>query len=250
MIDTMRGKAALLGIALMVLCAAVIGNVTAETPEESGDKLIHVSGTGKVTTTPDQAIIVLAVEIENADAKVAQQQNAQKMDAVTNALKNAGIPAKDIRTAGYNIMPVTEIDDKPLATSRVKFYRVTNNLEITLHDVDRAGEIVDIAVANGANRVDRLMLTLSDEKQQQFRSEALTAAVKQARSDADAVVAALGKTVVDVKEVNVGSNYIPMAYDNRYLAATDMAKGASVPTPVEIGEIDVTATVSIAYIIA
>ena len=72
MIDTMRGKAALLGIALMVLCAAVIGNVTAETPEESGDKLIHVSGTGKVTTTPDQAIIVLAVEIENADAKVAQ----------------------------------------------------------------------------------------------------------------------------------------------------------------------------------
>ena len=29
MIDTMRGKAALLGIALMVLCAAVIGNVTA-----------------------------------------------------------------------------------------------------------------------------------------------------------------------------------------------------------------------------
>jgi len=29
-----------------------------------------------------------------------------------------------------------------------------------------------------------------------------------------------------------------------------MAKGASAPTPVEIGEIDVTATVSIAYIIA
>ncbi len=247
----MRGKAALLGIALMVLCAAVIGNVTAQAPEESRDKLIHVSGTGKVTTTPDQAIIVLAVETENADAKVAQQQNAQKMDAVTNALKNAGIPAKDLRTAGYNIMPVTEKDDKPLVTSRVKFYRVTNNLEITLRDVNRAGEIIDIAVENGANRVNRLMFTLSDEKQQQFRSEALTAAVKQARGDADAVVAALGKTIIDVKEVHVGGSYAPMAYDsNRYLAATDMAEGAGVPTPVEIGEIDVTATVSISYIIA
>ena len=245
----MRGKTALLGIALMVLCAAVIGNVTAQLPEESKDKLIHVSGTGKVTTTPDQAIIVLAVETENADVAVAQQQNAQKMDAVTNALKGAGIPAKDLRTTGYNIIPVTEQNDKPLATSRVKFYRVINNLEVRLSDVDRAGEMIDLAVANGANRVDRFSFTLSDAKQQQFRSEALTAAVKQARGDADAVAAAIGKTIVDVKEVNVGNNYVPMAYDNRYMGM-EKAMGAGVATPVEVGEIDVTATVSIAYVIA
>ncbi|MCE5337584.1 MAG: SIMPL domain-containing protein [Methanomicrobiaceae archaeon] len=245
----MRGKTALLGIALMVLCAAVIGNVTAQLPEESRDKLIHVSGTGKVTTTPDQAIIVLAVETENADVAVAQQQNAQKMDAVTNALKGAGIPAKDLRTTGYNIIPVTEQNDKPLATSRVKFYRVINNLEVRLSDVDRAGEMIDLAVANGANRVDRFSFTLSDAKQQQFRSEALTAAVKQARGDADAVAAAIGKTIVDVKEVNVGNNYVPMAYDNRYMGM-EKAMGAGVATPVEVGEIDVTATVSIAYVIA
>ncbi len=245
----MRGKTALLGIALMILCAAVIGNATAEQPDLSRDKLIHVSGTGKVTTTPDVAVIVLAVETENADAKIAQQQNAQKMDAVTNALKNAGIPAKEIQTTGYNIMPVTEKDDKPLATSRVRFYRVTNNLQITLSDVNRAGEVIDVAVASGANRVDRLMLTLSDAKQQQFRSEALTAAVQQARSDADAVAAAIGKTIIDVREVNVGGNYAPMAYDNRYMLA-EKAAGGSVPTPIEIGEIDVTASVSIAYVIA
>jgi hypothetical protein len=233
----------------MVLCAAVIGNVTAQLPEESRDKLIHVSGTGKVTTTPDQAIIVLAVETENADVAVAQQQNAQKMDAVTNALKGAGIPAKDLRTTGYNIIPVTEQNDKPLATSRVKFYRVINNLEVRLSDVDRAGEMIDLAVANGANRVDRFSFTLSDAKQQQFRSEALTAAVKQARGDADAVAAAIGKTIVDVKEVNVGNNYVPMAYDNRYMGM-EKAMGAGVATPVEVGEIDVTATVSIAYVIA
>ena len=245
----MRGKIALLGIALMVLCAAVIGNVTAQAPEESRDKLIHVSGTGKVTTTPDQAIIVLAVETENADAKVAQQQNAQRMDAVVNALKGAGIPAKDLRTTGYTIIPVTEQNDKPLATARVKFYRVINHLEVRITDVDRAGEVIDLAVANGANRVDQLSFTLSDEKQQEFRSQALTAAVKQARGDADAVVAALGKTIVDVKEVNVGNSYVPMAYDNRYMGM-EKATGAGVPTPVEVGEIDVTATVSIAYIIA
>ena len=107
----MKGKIALLGVALMVLCAAVIGGVTAQQPDESKDKVIHVSGTGKVTTTPDLAIIVFAVETEHADAKVAQQQNAQKMDAVVNALKAAGVPAKDLKTAGYSITPVTEKDE-------------------------------------------------------------------------------------------------------------------------------------------
>ncbi|WP_214020691.1 SIMPL domain-containing protein [Methanoculleus sp.] len=245
----MRGKAALLGIALMVLCAAVIGNVTAQLPEESTDNLIHVSGTGKVTTTPDQAVIVFAVETENTDVATAQQQNAQRMDAVVNALKNAGIPEKDIRTAAYNIIPVTESDSKGLTNARVKYYRVINTLEVTLNDVDRAGEIVDLAVENGANRVNRFSFTLSDAKQQEFRSEALTAAVAQARGDADVVAAAIGKTIVDVKEVNVGSNYVPLAYDSRY-SGMEMVAGSAVPTPLEVGEIDVTATVSITYVIS
>ncbi|MCK8519247.1 SIMPL domain-containing protein [Methanoculleus sp. 7T] len=244
----MRGKTALLGIALMVLCAAVIGNVTAQTQEESKDKLIHVSGTGKVTTTPDQAVIVLAVETENADVSAAQQQNARQMDAVVNALKGAGIPAKDLKTTGYNIIPVTEQNEKSLVASKVKFYRVVNNLEVRLNDVSRAGEIIDLAVANGANRVDRFSFTLSDAKQQELRSQALTAAVKQARGDADATVAALGKTIVDVKEVNVGNNYVPMLYDNRYMGMEKAT--AAVPTPIEVGEIDVTATVSVTYVIA
>ena len=245
----MRGKTAILAVALMILCAVVIGGVTAQPPEESKDKVIHVSGTGKVTTTPDLAIIVLAVETENANAKVAQQQNAQKMDAVVSAIKDAGIPAKDIKTSGYSIIPVTEKNDKPLTITKTKYYRVVNTLEIRLSDIDRAGEIIDLAVVSGANRVDWLSLTLSDAKQQEFRSEALTAAVKQARGDADVVVAALGKAIIDVKEVNVGGSYAPMRYDS-YNVAMEMAGGAPTPTPIEVGEIDVTASVSITYIIA
>lgn len=245
----MRGKTALLGIALMILCAAVVGNVTAQLPEESRDKLIHVSGTGKVTTTPDQAVIVFAVETEHADVKTAQQENARRMDAVTNALKNAGIPAKDIRTAGYNIYPVTESDSRPFGDSKVKFYRVINTVEVTLNDVNRAGEIVDLAVASGANRVDRFAFTLSEAKQLELRSQALNAAVVQARGDANVVAAALGKTIVDVKDVSVGNNYVPLAYDTR-LMGMEKAAGSAVPTPLEVGEIDVTASVSISYVIS
>ncbi len=245
----MKGKITILAAALMVLCAALIGGATAQQPDESKDKVIHVSGTGRVTTTPDLALILFAVETENADAVIAQKQNAQRMDAVVNALKAAGIPAKDLKTTNYYVMPVTEKDEKLLTSTKVKFYRVTNNLAVRLNAIDRAGEIIDLAVANGANRVDQLSLTLSEEKQQEFRAEALTAAVKQARGDADAVAAAIGKTIIDVKEVNVGGSYVPALYDNRY-ASKEMAAGGAPPTPVEAGEIDVTASVSITYVIA
>ena len=40
-----------------------------------------------------------------------------------------------------------------------------------------------------------------------------------------------------------------MAYDSR-LMGMEKAAGSAVPTPLEVGEIDVTATVSISYIIS
>ncbi len=246
----MRVKLALLAAALLVLSVAVIGNVAAQS-EDIKEKVIYTSGTGKVTTTPNQATVSLAVETENADVATAQQENAKRMDAVIAALKAAGIPAENIKTTGYTITPVTE--DTVSATwssAKVKYYRVTNTVRVTLDDVNRAGEIIDIAIANGANRVNQIEFTISDDRQQELRTQALTAAVQQARNDADAVAAALGKTIVDVKEVNVGGSYIPVRYDSAMSYSGTAEKAMGVPTPIEVGEMDVTATVSITYIIA
>ncbi len=245
----MRSTFATLGIVLLVLCAAVIGNAAAQTENcDDKTKLIYASGTGKVTATPDQAIISLAVETENVNVGVAQQENAVRMDAVVSTLKAAGIAGKDLKTTNYNIIPVTE-DDRvmPWSNEKVRFYRVTNTLMVTLHDVNRTGEIIDLAVGSGANRVNNLAFTLSDEKGRELRAEALTQAVRQARSDADAVAAALGKTIVDVKEATIGGSYVPVQYDNRFVGVEKVAVPA---TPIEPGEIDVTATISVAYIIA
>ncbi len=244
----MRGKLALLIAALLVLSAAAIGSAAAQA-EEPNEKLIYASGTGKVTTTPDQAVVALAVQTENADVKVAQQMNAEQMDAVIDAIKAAGIPAEKIKTTGYSITPITEDSGSAWSTAKVKYYRVTNTVQVTLDDVTRVGEIIDLGIANGANRVNYISFTVSDEVQQQLRSQALNAAVQQARSDADAVAAALGKTIIDVKDVNIGSSYVPLRYDSAVSYASGGMEKAAVPTPIEVGEMDVTATVSVTYVI-
>lgn len=241
----------IIGLAIAVLIGALLlgGTVNAAT-DSADERIIHVSGTGKVTTSPDQVIITVGVETENPDAATAQQQNAAKMESVVSSLKKLGIPAENIQTSGYSMYGRTTDDDSPFGGKEVKVYVVSNNVVVTLEDVTMAGEVIDTAVANGANQVNSVRFTLSDEKSQELRSDALHAAVTQARGDADAVADALGVMILGVKEVSVGGSYTPVVYaEEAVYKSMDAAGSYAVPTPIEAGTIDVTATVSVTYFI-
>jgi uncharacterized protein YggE len=238
----MKEKFAFLTVAVLVICAAVIGPVTAQ--NDNGDTVIYVSGNGKVTTDPDRAIISLAVETENTDVKIAQQENAQRMDRTIAALKALGLTSDDLATTGYNIYSLRDTDSGGVWDTGKPYYRVTNTLMVTLKDINRVGEVIDTAIANGANSVNYISFTLSDEKQKELRAQALEDAVLNARSDADAVAGALGLSIQGVKEVSVGGGYTPMRYDTY-----GYAEAAGVPTPIETDTVDVTATVSITYFV-
>ncbi|HQJ39748.1 MAG TPA: SIMPL domain-containing protein, partial [Methanoregulaceae archaeon] len=184
---------------------------------------------------------------EHADVRTAQEQNAMIMDEIITSLLAAGIPRQDIQTVSYNIYPVYEDETRPFG-GNVKYYQVTSMVQVTVREVSRTGEIIDIAVKNGANQVSSVGFSLSPEKEKSLRATVLTQAVGNARSDADVTAAATGVTITGVKSVVVGSVYVPVAYDNRYSGSAEM-KAVSVPTPIETGQIKVTAQVSISYLI-
>ncbi|MDK2973678.1 MAG: uncharacterized protein PWP08_49 [Methanofollis sp.] len=242
----MRNRTRILCAALMVLLAAGVWSASAAT-DTTDERSIHVSGTGEITTTPDRAVISFAVETEDTDPKAAQAANAQIMDTLNTALKTAGIAAEDMKTTGYNIWTETPDDDKPFSSQK-EIYHVTNTLQVTLTDVTKTGEMIDVAVANGANRVSSLYFTLSPEKTQQFRGEALTRAVGQARTDAETVAAAAGVTITGVQDISIGSTYVPV-YDSYLKSESARAMGGGgAPTPIESGEVKVTASVSVTYL--
>jgi len=211
------------------------------------DHVIHASGTGNVIGTPDRAQITFSVQTENTDVKAAQTENAQRMAMVHDALIAAGLPNDALKTTGYNIYPVYE-ESKGILTPKVKTYQVTNSLTVTLHDVSRTGEIIDIAVANGINQADSIRFMLSDEQSQVLRTAALKDAVSRARADADTVAAAMGTGITGVQSADISGGYSPVLFQNY---ATDGAslKSAAVPTPIQPGDITVSATVTITYII-
>ncbi len=242
----MKIKLASIAVILLIFGAFVTGTAAANA-DACDEKVLYVSGTGSVATAPDRATISLAVQTENENVVTAQQQNAVIMDDVINALKAIGLSSEDLETTGYNIIRLKEDSDE-LWKSDVAYYRVTNTLVVTLKDLDLVGEAIDTAVDAGANQVNYIAFSLSEEKQLELRSEALIAAVRQARGDADAVAGALGMSVTGVKEVQVAGGYIPLQYADAAFAEEAIA--ARVPTPViEPSTLDVTATVSITYLL-
>ena len=244
MSDTMRGTPALLLAILLVAGTAL--TLPAMAVDEEGDlHLLYVSGTGTITTDPDRAIVSLAVETQNSDVKAAQSENAVRMNGVIDAVRALGIPSEDLKTTGYSISIIRDDSEKGVFDQEVTYYQVTNTLLVELRDIQRAGEVVDTAVNNGANRINYVSFTLSDEKQESLRAEALTDAVNSARNDASTVANAMGVSMTGVKEINVGSPVIPVRYAE---IAYDTAPVAAA-TPIEPDTIDVTATVSITYLI-
>ncbi|MDD1679196.1 MAG: SIMPL domain-containing protein [Methanomicrobiales archaeon] len=239
----MMQKIVLCSLAVILVLSAVLGSAMAQDNTTSSEKLIHTSTTGEVLARPDQVEISLAVQTEDANAQVAQRRNADLMASTFAALERAGIPADQIKTTGYNIYPVYDSTGSILG-QKIRLYRVTNTLQVTLTDTSSAGEILDLGVANGVNQVNYISFTLSETQQKALRSEALRDAMVRSRSDADAVASAGGLTITGIKEIIVSGGYYPVAVSDYRI----MDGAGSAPTPVVPGDVTVTASVTVTYL--
>ena len=230
----------------LIIMMALVGCASAAT-DTTNEHVIQTTGTGNVISTPDRAQVTFSVETENIDVKAAQAENAVKMKKVHDALLASGLPRDSLKTTGYNIYPVYE-DYTGLLKPKIKTYRVSNRLTVTLHNVSQTGEVIDTAVANGINQADSIQFMLSDEKAQEVRTEALKEAVSRARSDADTISAAMGTTITGVQKAETGSSYSPVYFQN--YALDGAAPRASAETPIQSGDITVSASVTITYLIS
>lgn len=239
----MNKKITMFTAVLLLVAVLAIGTVSAA--ETSTDHTIVASGTGSVIGTPDRAQISLAVETENPNVQAAQAENAARMTKVMDALVAAGIPKDALKTTGYYIYPVYE-DTKLSPFQKVRTYRVTNTLTVTLHDVSRVGEVIDIGVANGINQASSIQFLLSDEQSQVMRTEALKEAAERASADARTIAESLGVSIRSLKSAEIGGGYSPVMFQN--YAISDSAGGRE-STPIQPGDITVTATVTVTYLI-
>ena len=204
---------------------------------------IVVTGEGTVRAKPDVAKVQLGVETRNADLGEAQSENADRMDRIMKAVRGLGVEEKDIQTVRYNMYP--EMTYQEGKAPRVTGYVVTNVVVISVHDIEKTGDVLDKAVAAGSNISEGISFTIDDPAalREQAREKAMADAEAKAKQLAELGGVSLGRPV-SISESLGGYPPQPMMLD-RAVAAE--AAGEMPQTPISAGEMEISITVNVSY---
>ena len=203
---------------------------------------INVNGEGKVKVAPDQVLISATVETKGNNAKDVKKQNDEKMDAVLKFIKKMNIPTADFKTKQVALNPQYDYEKKKTT------YNATQTVEIVLKDLSKYDELMEGLVQQGINRLDKVSFETS--KLVQLQSDARKLAMKDAKAKAEDYVSVLGQKVGKAFVISDNSQIYhpqPMYAAMRMKESAD-AMGASNET-LAIGEIEVTANVSVSFIL-
>jgi uncharacterized protein YggE len=206
-----------------------------------GERSITVVGIGKVSGKPDVGRVTVGIETQASSLQKAVDDNKVKMNNLLDTLKKLGLADKDIRTSNYSVY--TERVSTPAAGAEVNtdqmIYHVTNTVDVTVRDVNQIGEVLDKAVAAGANNIYGVNFSVEDTAR--LEADARAKAVADAKARAEELAQLNGLQLGEVLTVSeVVGGAVPMYRE----AAMGLGGGG---TPVQPGELEMSISIQITY---
>ncbi|MBI3163003.1 MAG: SIMPL domain-containing protein [Chloroflexi bacterium] len=235
----MNKKFLVFAVLAFALVLSACGPTTINQAAPENLRTMNVNGVGDVQLTPDIAYIYIGVHSEGATASEAVDSNKAQTTAVIDALKNAGVADKDIRTTNFSIWPSQQYDPEGNMTGVI--YMVDNSVNVTVRDLNGLGDLLDSAIRAGANNINNIQFDVADktEAMKEARAKAMEDAKTQARELADAAGVSLG----EIQNVSFYSSDVPV-YLN-YGKGGGAADASSVP--IQPGQLTISVTVNLVY---
>jgi uncharacterized protein YggE len=210
--------------------------------QTAAERSITVVGVGKATGKPDIARVTVGIETQAPSLQKAVDDNKAKMNGLLDTLKKLSLADKDIHTSNYSVY--TERVAQPLGVDKAAstdqmIYHVTNQVDVTVRDVNQLGDVLDQAVAAGANNIYGVNFSVEDTAK--LEADARTKAVADAKARAENLAQLNGVQLGEVLTVSevIGSTAYPLDY-----GAKGMGGGG---TPVQPGELEMSMSIQITY---
>jgi hypothetical protein len=162
----------------------------------AAERTITVLGRGAAESAPDEAEVVLGVEVVRPTAAEARTAAADVMSSVVAAIRTAGVGDRDVRTIDLSLG--AELEYRPDGPPRRLGFRLTNRLAVRTAP-DGVASVIDGAIGAGATSLDGVSFRVRDESA--ARGEALRSAVEDARAAAEVIAAAAGVALGAVRSV-------------------------------------------------
>jgi uncharacterized protein YggE len=224
---------------LLLLALAAPAAVAQETPDGLLTHALRVSGTAEVSLVPDRVSFTVGVETTAAQVADAVEQNNQRARAVIDALVAAGVDKTRIRTTSLSLQP--QYEHREGRTPQIVGYHASNSVTVTSDRTAEVGKLLQAAINAGANQVLQLAYTAS--KPGKARDDGLAAAFADARSKAEVLARAAGRTLGQALSIVEGSLPPPRPL---FMERNVMAAAVS-DVPAEPGMLETSVTVTVVF---
>lgn len=223
-----------LGVLLAVALAA--------TPDCCGISTAAVSGSGKVSGTPDIATFsVTATELRPTTKEASTAVN-NDINAILKALADNGVQLRDIKTGQISVGPQY---DYPNGTQTLKGQQATQSLNVKLRNVSSdgstVGRILDALSAFNGTQISSVNFDIDNKKP--FEAQARTLAYNDAKSKAQQYSQLSGLPLGNPLTITEGNSYNPSPYRNYAALAVASDGGSQVP----LGQTEVQIDVNIVW---
>lgn len=230
-------------LAAALVLAGLAGSANAQT-EGAGERAfdattLSLSAEGETEAQPDKATITLGVQVKAATAGEAMAEDTRRMTQVIAALKSAGLADKDIQTSNLSLNP--DYDYAPNRAPKLSGYQASNEVRVTVNDLDRLGPVVDAVVNAGADQVNGISFGLKDPKVAEDRAR--KSAIQALAAKAELYASQTGYRLKRLVNLSEGGGYQP----GPIRPVAFMKAAAAAPTPVEQGQLTVRIDISGVY---
>lgn len=229
-----------LGSVAVVLALAV---PAAAQEGRAAERSVTTTGQAQIRLAPDRAWVTVGIEARATKPQEAQKKAALAMTAIQAELKALGIPAEAIRTVSFNMHADWDYTNRQRV---LRGYVVSNMVEVKVDDLAKLPDVLDKSVAAGSNQIHGIRWDL--QEREKVERDALRRAVEDAKQRAEVAVAAAGARLGPVLRINEQRFDSPRPVDMmmRQMAA-EGAAAAQPATPVSPGEIEIRASVVVAF---
>ena len=203
------------------------------------DSEISVTGTGEVLVPADTAVVSLGVSAADKDVRTAQSMANEAIAAIRSALIEGDIAEEDINTDYINIYAMYDYGS---GSEQITGYNANSTLAIRVKDIDRVGEVIDLAFGAGANTLNGINFSATDTTA--AKEKAMRLAVADAQAKADVLADAAGLQIRGIEDIAEQNTY---SYDKGVMNNFDVAEASVAGTVVQAAKLTVSSSVVITF---
>ena len=233
-----------LGVIITVLIGAISLNGIFQ--GQSNANTISVDGVSSVKAMPNLISVYFNIETKAKTSENATKLNSDIVEELKSNLIAQGFDEKKIQTQNFNVYPNYEwIGGKQVDKGFIATHSLI--IEMSADESDKIGQAIDAGVSAGAG-ISSINFELTQEKQNEYKAEAMKLAAQDAKIKAQATASGLDKKIGDLVSVQISNfGYYPWNVYSGSGMRTDVMEAKVASTSITPSEQEITASVTAVF---